>query len=260
MIIDWTLLLMCFFAFLAGFIDSIVGGGGFVQVPALFILYPHFSVSNVIATNRLASVAGTSVAAWNYVRKVSVPWSTVIWTGSGAAFGAYWGAYFQSFVAKETLKPLILVIIAAIALYTFRKKEIGQEEQARIPLQRLPLYAVLLGLLLGFYNGFIGPGTGTLLVFGLVSWLGYSFLKASATAKLVNVIADVSSLIMFFIQKQIVFKLALPMMACNVAGSYIGSKMAILRGNQFIRQVFLWVITALILRFAYDVIQSWYAS
>jgi uncharacterized protein len=254
--IDWTLIFMCFFAFLAGFVDSIVGGGGFVQVPALFILYPHFSVSNVIATNRLASVAGTSVAALNYLRTVKVPWRTVVWTGLGAAFGAYWGAYFQSFVPKETLKPVILVIIAGIALYTFRQKHIGQQEQERVVPRHLPAYATALGLLLGFYNGFIGPGTGTLLVFGLVGAMGYSFLKASATAKLVNVIADIASLIMFFIQQQIVFKLAMPMMACNVAGSYLGSRMAILRGNQFIRQVFLWVITALILRLAYDVIQS----
>jgi uncharacterized membrane protein YfcA len=106
---------------------------------------------------------------------------------------------------------------------------------------------------LGFYNGFVGPGTGSMLVFGFVSIIGYNFLNASAISKIVNVIADVSSLIFFLINKKVLFYLAFPMMACNVAGSYLGSRMAVLRGNAFIRKVFLVVVAGIILRFAWDV-------
>ena len=105
----------------------------------------------------------------------------------------------------------------------------------------------------GFYNGFVGPGTGSLLVFGFVSIIGYNFLTASAISKVVNVIADICSLIFFVSKGCVVFEVALPMMLFNMAGSYIGSRMALLRGNGFIRILFLVVVFGLILRFGYDI-------
>lgn len=249
------LYLLCAFAFLAGFIDSIVGGGGLVQIPAFFVLYPQLSVPNVISTNRLASAAGTSVAAWNYARSVKIPWKTVLWAGIAAAILSYLGATVQSLLPSSVLKPIILVLIVLIAIYTYRKKDLGQWENFRIAPEKLHWWAAGIGGLLGFYNGFVGPGTGSLLVFGFVSVIGYSFLSASAISKIVNVIADVSSLLFFLINKQVLFQLALPMMACNVAGSYLGSRMAVLRGNAFIRKVFLVVVAGIVARFAWDVIR-----
>jgi uncharacterized protein len=153
------------------------------------------------------------------------------------------------------LKPLILVIIVIIAIYTYSQKNLGQEERALVTDSQVPWYALAIGLGLGFYNGFIGPGTGSLLVFAFVSVMGYSFLRASAVSKVVNVIADVSSLIFFFANRYVIFKIALPMMACNMAGSYLGSRMAMLKGNAFVRQFFLGVIAVIILRFAWDVLK-----
>ena len=246
--------LLCAFAFLAGFIDSIVGGGGLVQIPAFFVLYPHLSVSNIISTNRLASAAGTSVAAWNYARSVQIPWRIVGISGLSAALCSYAGATIQSMLPAAVLKPLILILIIAIAIYTYRKKDLGHEEHFRIPEARIPWWAAGIGAALGFYNGVVGPGTGSLLVFGFVSLIGYNFLTSSAIAKIVNVSADVSSLVFFLIHKYILFHLALPMLVCNVAGSYTGSRMAVLRGNAFIRVVFLVVVAGIILRFAWDVV------
>ncbi|MBL7826411.1 MAG: TSUP family transporter [Saprospiraceae bacterium] len=248
--------LLCGFAFLAGFIDSIVGGGGLVQIPAFFVLYPQLSVPNVISTNRLASAVGTSVAALNYARSVSIPWKTVLYAGIAASVFSYLGATVQSFLPSEVLKPIILVLIILVAVYTYRKKDFGHHEKMNVSSEQLPYWAAGVGAILGFYNGFVGPGTGSLLVFAFVSLIGYNFLKASAVSKVVNVIADVSSLVFFFINKTILFHLALPMMACNVAGSYMGSRMAVLRGNEFIRKVFLVVVAGIVARFAWDVFKG----
>ena len=247
------LYLLCAFAFLAGFIDSIVGGGGLVQVPTFFVLYPQLSVPNIIGTNRLASAVGTSVAAWNYARTVKIPWKTVLYAGVPAAVFSYFGATVHSLLPSAVLKPIILVLIIAIAIHTYLKKDLGQHEELRVVPEKLGWWAAGIGAVLGFYNGFIGPGTGSLLVFGFVSVIGYSFLSSSAISKIINVVADVSSLIFFLMNKYVLFHLALPMMACNVAGSYLGSRMAMLRGNAFIRQVFLVVVAGIVARFAWDV-------
>ncbi len=248
--------ILCAFAFLAGFIDSVVGGGGLVQIPAFFVLYPTLSVPNIIGSNRIASAVGTSVAAWNYARTVRIPWKTVLFAGICAAAFSYGGATVQSMLPSTVLKPIILVLIIVIAIYTYRKKDFGQKEAFRIDPEKLPYWAAGIGAAAGFYNGFVGPGTGSLLVFGFVSVIGYNFLTSSAISKIVNVISDASSLVFFLANKYVLFHLALPIMVFNVAGSYTGSRMAVLRGNSFIRRIFLVVVVGIVLRFAWDVVMS----
>jgi hypothetical protein len=247
--------LLCIFAFLAGFIDSIVGGGGLVQIPAFFVLYPQLSVPNIIGSNRLASAVGTSVAAWNYAKSVSIPWKIVVYAGISAAFFSYIGATVQSLLPSAILKPIILVLIVFIAIYTYRKKDFGQIDALKVEPGNLGWWSAGVGAVLGFYNGFIGPGTGSLLVFSFVSVIGYNFLKASAISKIVNVVADVASLVFFLMHKYVLFHLALPMMVCNVSGAYMGSRMAVLRGNSFIRKVFLVVVVGIVARFAWDILK-----
>lgn len=255
---DYQLLLMCCAALLAGFVDSIVGGGGLVQVPALFILYPHFEIPRIIGTNRFSSFMGTAVAGYQYSKKVEIPWRTVIYAGIGAGIMAFLGAKISDIVDEKILKPVILILMTAIAIYTFKKKDLGQEEMLKFQLAKVPFYGLMIGSSAGFYNGFVGPGTGSLLVFGFVSVIGYGFLKASAISKIVNVIADVASLGFFITQGYVQFEIAIPMMLCNMTGSYFGSKMAILKGNEFVRNFFLVVISALILRFGWDVISKYF--
>jgi len=253
---DYHLLLMCCAALLAGFVDSIVGGGGLVQVPALFILFPHFEIPRIIGTNRFSSFMGTAVAGYQYSKKVEIPWRTVIYAGIGAGIMAFLGAKISDVVDEKILKPVILVLMTAIAIYTFKKKDLGQGEKLKFELAKVPLYGLMIGSSAGFYNGFVGPGTGSLLVFGFVSLIGYGFLKASAISKIVNVIADVCSLGYFIVEGYVQFEIAIPMMICNMIGSFFGSKMAILKGNEFVRKFFLVVIFALILRFGWDVFRS----
>jgi uncharacterized protein len=240
-------------ALLAGFIDAIVGGGGLVQVPALFIIFPGFKVPQIIGTNRFASFMGTSVAAYQYAQKVKMPWKVILATAVGAAIAAYLGALISSKVSEEILKPVVLILMTGIAIYTFMKKDLGLEESFKVPMAQIAIYGFIIGCCTGFYNGFVGPGTGSLLVFGFVSIIGFGFLRGSAIAKFVNVVADVSSLIFFLTNDYVVFKVAIPMMICNMIGSYAGSKLAIFKGNAFVRKFFLIVIAALILRFGWDV-------
>ncbi len=247
----------CLAAFVAGFIDSIVGGGGLVQAPALFILFPSYSVPQIIGTNRFASFMGTAVAGYQYSKKVKIPLKTVLYAGIGAGTMSYLGALMSSLMSDAILKPTILILMTLIAIYTYRKKDLGQVEKHRFELSKIPLYGLLIGITTGFYNGFVGPGTGSLLVFGFVSFIGYNFLTASAISKVVNVIADICSLVFFVSKGFVVFKVALPMMVCNMVGSYVGSRMALLRGNSFVRIVFLVVVFGLILRFGYDILKMY---
>jgi len=243
----------CLAALMAGFVDAIVGGGGLIQAPAMFILFPSFPVPRIIGTNRFASFMGTAVAAWQYSRKVDVPWRTVLFGGVGAGAMSFLGARFSSMISSEVLKPIILVLMVAIAVYTYLKKDLGHQEQFRVAAYMIPAYGLLVGITCGFYNGLVGPGTGSLLVFGFVSLIGYNFLTGSAISKFINVVADVFSLIFFLWHGYVTFEIAIPMMLCNMVGSFLGSRTAILRGNGFVRLFFLCVIGALLLRFGWDV-------
>lgn len=243
----------CLAALMAGFVDAIVGGGGLIQAPAMFILFPSFPVPRIIGTNRFASFMGTAVAAWQYSRKVEVPWRTVLYGGVGAGAMSFLGARFSSMISSDVLKPIILVLMVAIAIYTYLKKDLGHQEQFRVAGYLIPAYGLLIGITCGFYNGLVGPGTGSLLVFGFVSLIGYNFLTGSAISKFINVVADVFSLIFFLWHGYVSFEIAIPMMLCNMVGSFLGSRTAILRGNGFVRLFFLCVIGALLLRFGWDV-------
>jgi uncharacterized protein len=244
-------------SFVAGFIDAVVGGGGLVQVPLLFILFPNLSHTNIIGTNRLASFAGTIVAAVSYLKKIAINRKAILVAGAFAAIASIGGTFVMQKIDTNIFKPVLLVIIILLALYTFFKKEIGQQEKIKYAnADFIKLFAAI-GLVVGFYNGVIGPGTGTLLVFALVQFVGLNFLKASAYAKAINAVADGASLVAFVIQGAIIYKIALPMMATNMLGAFIGSKMAIQQGNKFIRIFFIVVLVLLIARFGWDIFNKY---
>jgi uncharacterized protein len=250
----WIYLIVCLGAAFAGFIDAVVGGGGLVQVPLLLILFPELSHVQIIATNRFASIAGTSVAALQYIRSVGIDTAVVLVAGITSAIASFSGTFVMKLIKPEVFKPMLLIIIILLAVYTFIKKDFGSVHLPKFTGSKFLIICGLIGAATGFYNGFIGPGTGTLLVFSFVSIAGMSFLHASSTSKIVNAIADAASLIGFLLSKSVVFKLAIPMMLSNMLGSYIGSKTAILKGNVFIRYVFLAVISLLILRLSWDLL------
>jgi len=246
-------LLLCF-AFLAGFIDAVVGGGGLVQLPAFFLAYPSLPVPVILGSNKFAALAGTSVAVTRYLRSTPVPWKAVLPAICTALVFSVIGAQLVSLFDKELMKPLVLALLIAVALYTFLKKDLGLRKTASLDQRTLFLCSLATGLLLGLYDGFFGPGTGSFLILVYVSVFGFDFLNASVSAKLVNCATNVAALAYFMYTDQIRYDLALPVAACNMAGSWLGARMAVKKGSKFIRVLFLVVVTGMILKFAYDLL------
>lgn len=242
------------FAFLAGFLDSIVGGGGLIQIPALFVLLPDVPAATLLGTNKAASVWGTTTSAWQYSRYMPLQWRAALPTGIATVIASYLGALAVSQVPGELLRPLILVLLVAVLAYTLWRKDFGALHAPRLSHATQIWAAVLTGSAIGFYDGFFGPGTGSFLIFAFVGVFGFSFLAASASAKVVNVIANVGALLFFVPAGHVLYAAALPMAVFNVAGAFIGSRLAIRKGSGFVRLFFLLVVATLILRYGYDLL------
>ena len=235
--------------FLAGMLDSIVGGGGLIMTPAMVNLFPELTILQVIATQRTSSIFGTSVAAWNYLRVVTLDRRLVLVTCVAAAVLSAVGVQIAKRINGDALKFVVLAVCVLLAIFTYFRKDFGQRSNLHPEPRVQKRRSATVGAATGFYNGLIGPGTGTLMVFGFVSAVGFDFLAASALAKLANVAADLASWLTLMASGFVVWKIALPLIIGNVLGSYAGSKLAILKGSAFIRTMFLGVVLALIARF-----------
>ena len=240
-------------SFFAGFIDSIVGGGGLIQLPALMILHPHLPYAEVSSVNKAASFAGTLMAFYRYTRTLSVDRSRVV-PGAAAAFlFAILGSLTATVVSTQFMKPLVVAVLALVALYTFSKKDLG----ASVGHPLLPAVSNLTKILLiaggiGFYDGLLGPGTGSFFVFLLVLMFGLDFLKASVEAKALNLATNVAAILTFAWKGHFRPDLFLPLAVCNVAGSYCGAWVALRSGSRLVRRIFLVTVSAILLKLAFD--------
>jgi uncharacterized membrane protein YfcA len=250
--IEPGLLALIFAAFVAGAIDAVVGGGGLIQIPALFAVYPGESPATLFGTNKCASVVGTANATWRYARQVRMPWRTILPAAAAAFAFSYAGAAAVAWLPKDAVRPLILVMLVLAAVYTLKRKEFGQVHRPAHAGRRELAYAVLLGGVIGFYDGFFGPGTGSFLIFLFVRFFGFDFLHASAGAKVVNVATNLAALAYFLPNGYVLPLLAAGMALANVSGSMAGTWLALRRGSGFVRQVFLVVVGVLIVKFAWD--------
>jgi uncharacterized protein len=248
-------LLTALIGFAAGLIDSIVGGGGLVATPAMLNLHPGLHVLQIIGTNRTSSIFGTTVAAWNYLRNVRIDPRVLVPACVAALAASALGVQFAKRIDGDVLKWVVLAICVVLALYTALRKDLGLREERRFHPKHEAMAAASIGAATGFYNGLIGPGTGTIMVFAFVSFLGLDFLKSSAVSKAANVSADLSSWTVLAFGGFIVWALALPLILGNMLGSYIGSHLAIKRGQGFVRAMFLVIVLALIARQAWQLIE-----
>ena len=251
-----TLVIIAAFAFIAGFIDAVVGGGGLIQLPALLINLPNMPLPTVFGTNKIAALSGTSVSAYHYSKKIKFNYKLLIITSLFSALSSFAGAKAVSYVNTAILKPVILVALIAIAIYTFVKKDLGSVQTKALSPRKSMLYGSLIALLVGFYDGFFGPGTGSFLVLGFVVILGFEFVEASAYSKFINCITNISALVVFIRQGNYILELALLMAICNITGNYIGTKLALKRGNGFVRIVFLCIVSLMILKYGADIIYT----
>ncbi len=244
-------------AFLAGAVDAVVGGGGLIQIPALFAVYPAESAARLFGTNKCASVVGTANACWRYARQVEMPWRTILPAAVCAFLFSYAGAAAVAWLPKESIRPLILVLLIFAAGYTLMRKDFGSLHQPAHAGRRELVFASLLGAVIGFYDGFFGPGTGSFLIFLFVRFFGFDFLHASASAKVVNVATNLAALLYFVPNGHVLPLLAAAMALANVTGSLAGTWLALRYGSAFIRRVFLAVVSVLIVKFAWDTLHGW---
>ncbi len=244
-------LLLAGAAFFAGLVDAVVGGGGLIQIPVLLSQFPQTAIPTLFGTNKLSSIAGTGAALWRYARSVSIPWAVVLPATAAALVGAWCGAAVVAWLPRSAMRPLVLALMLAVALYTFMRKDFGHAETRElVPADRWR--GVALGLAIGFYDGFFGPGTGSFLIFGFVRLFGMDFLRASASAKVVNAATNLAAIGFFASHGPLLWGVALLMAGCNLAGAQIGTALALRRGTGFVRQAFLFVVAVLIVKLAWD--------
>jgi uncharacterized membrane protein YfcA len=246
-------------AFGAGLVDAVVGGGGLIQIPALFTVFPNMAPATLIGTNKLAAIFGTGVAAVNYARRVSIAWTVAAPAAFAALIFSTMGAYTLTKVSPDFLRACLPFVLLAVAVYTFAKKDFGSVHAPLHSGVKEQSFALLIGAVIGFYDGFFGPGTGSFLVFLFVRVFGFDFLAASAVAKVVNVACNLAALAWFGYSGHLIWQLGLMMAVCQVAGSIVGTKLAVKHGSGFVRKLFLVVVGILILKTGYDAFTRWQA-
>ena len=237
---------------LAGFVDAIVGGGGLILVPALFATFPTTHPATLFGVNKGASIWGTGFATWQYSRRVQLRWQSLLPAAAAGFAGAMLGAWLVTLVPSDFLRKLLPVVLLAVLIYTLAKKELGKVHAPRFSGLHEARIASVIGLTIGFYDGFFGPGTGSFLVFLMVRWLGYDFLHASASAKLLNTATNLAALGLFAWKGHVWWHIALTMAVANVLGSVLGTWLALKHGAGFVRLVFIGVVSALILKTGFD--------
>ena len=245
-------LILCSGAFLAGLIDAVVGGGGLILIPTLFSVFPNLPPATLFGTNKVASVFGTSAAAVTFAKRVQLEWGAALPAAMSAFMFSFAGAWTVTHVPTDLVRKLLPFVLLFVALYTLKRKDLGRHHLPVHEGRKKILLAIFIGSAIGFYDGVFGPGTGSFLVFLFVRVFGYSFLSASAVSKVVNVATNIGALIWFGVSGHIIWQLGLLMAVFNVAGSSVGSRLAIRHGSGFVRILFLLVVTVLIFKTGYD--------
>ena len=248
------ILLLCLSSLLAGFIDSVVGGGGLIQIPMMLIVLPTTPVATILGTNKFASCAGTTIAAQRYARHVTIEWSTLAPAAVIAFVFSFLGSRTVALLNTAFMRPIVLVLLVLVAVYVFFVKDLGLIHQPKHPPHKAIWIGIVIGAAIGFYDGFFGPGTGSFLIFLFVGVFGFDFLAASASAKVINWATNVASVTYFGWSGNIIYQYAVPMALCNVLGAAIGTRLAIAKGSRFVRIFFLVIVCALIAKVAQSII------
>jgi uncharacterized membrane protein YfcA len=251
-----TIFFLILAAFTAGLVDAIAGGGGLIQLPALLIGLPQASTVEVLGTNKVASIFGTSASAAMYSRRVRTDIRFLATMAIPAFFGSVLGALSFSLIPAQTMRPFVFLLLAAVATYTWKKPDLGAIEKLRHGAKKQFSISAIAGLVIGFYDGIFGPGTGSFLMLTLI-YLGFAFLSASAIAKVVNVSTNLGAIVVFGFHGAVIWQVALVLAASNISGGMLGAKLAIRGGSTLIRKVFLCVTLALILKVGIDTFANW---
>ncbi|GAA2476086.1 TSUP family transporter [Terrabacter carboxydivorans] len=252
-----TLALLAAAAFVAGWIDAVVGGGGLVQLPALLIGLPGASPAQLLATNKFGSIFGTATSSITFYRRVRPDLRTALPMAAVAYVGSIGGALIGLHIPKSAFNPIILVLLVLVGAYTLFKPDLGSESIRRFHGARHTVLAMLTGFVIGAYDGALGPGTGSFLVFALVGLLGYNFLEASAKAKIANFATNLGALTVFAPMGLVIVKVGLVIAAANLLGGYVGARTAVAKGSGFVRAVFVVIVSAFIVKISGSLLGWW---
>jgi uncharacterized protein len=244
-------------AFVAGWIDAVVGGGGLIQLPALLVGLPGASPAQLLATNKFGSIFGTATSSITYYRRVRPDLRTALPMAAVAYVGAVGGALIGLHIPKAAFNPIILVLLVLVGAYTILKPDLGKESIRRYDGARHTVLAMLTGFVIGVYDGALGPGTGSFLVFALVGLLGYNFLEASAKAKIANFATNLGALTVFLPMGLVLFKVGAVIAVANLIGGYVGARTAVSKGSGFVRAVFVLIVSAFIVKISGSLIGWW---
>jgi uncharacterized membrane protein YfcA len=254
--LSYQFIILCLAAFSAGFVDSIVGGGGLIQLPALILGFPGVPLISLLGTNKMISVTGTAVSAWRYSRSIPYIRSLLFPAMVTSFVASFLGAWTVTIIDNQFLKPLFAVLLFGVFLLTIRNQKFGQSDHD--PNVRIPLWKPLvLGGVIGFYDGFFGPGTGSLLIIAFVGLMRMTFVQGSAYAKMINLTTNVAALLLFITKGAFMINVALPLMIFNVAGAFLGVKLALLKGNSFVRGLLRLMVFATIVKLSYEVVRDY---
>ncbi|TDD27866.1 sulfite exporter TauE/SafE family protein [Actinomadura sp. KC06] len=246
-------LLLLVAAVAAGWVDAVVGGGGLIQLPALLLVNPGQPVATALATNKLGSIMGVSSAAVVYARKAKPDRPVALAAAGIAVCCAAGGALCAAAISSDVLKPVIMVVLLVVAAVVVLKPDLGRVPEPVLRTRRRVAAAVLVpGVAIAFYDGLVGPGTGTFLVVAFTVLLGMDFVNASATAKIINAGTNLGALAVFAVQGHVLWTIGIAMGVCNIVGAQIGTRMAINRGAGFVRAVLLCVVTALVVKLGFE--------
>ena len=241
------------FIFLAGFMDAIAGGGGLISLPAYWSA--GIPAHMALGTNKFSSCCGTVFSTARYFRAGMIDVPVAVIGAAMALMGSWMGASTAMIVSADFLNYLLIILIPAVTVLTLLKRKLGLTDNADLlKLGYRLILGALAGLVIGFYDGFFGPGTGTFLILIYSALLHYDFVRANGNSKVVNLASNVAAMVTFAIHGQIWYALAIPAAVCGIAGNLVGSKMVVLRGNKLIRQVFVLAMILLLLRVLYNVI------
>jgi uncharacterized membrane protein YfcA len=252
-----ALVLLALAALFAGFVDAVVGGGGLVQLPALVLWLPGAAPVQILATNKLAGLCGTSVSSVTYYRRVRPHAATFVPLMLLAFTGSLLGASVASHIPEDAFAPIVLVVLLVVGGYVLLRPEIGELTRLRFSGHRHTAVAMAAGFVIGAYDGALGPGTGSFLVFSLVGLLGYSFLEASAKARMANWATNLAALCVFLPQDAVLWRTGLVMGLANLAGGYLGARTAVARGTGFVRVFFVIVVSGFVVRIGGEVVGLW---
>lgn len=251
-----TCLIVCPLVFLAGFVDSVAGGGGLISLPAyLFVGIPPHLASG---TNKVVNSMGTALATWKYYKSGKISIKFAVLAALGALLGSSIGTRIALFINPEVFHIILLVALPIAALLITFKKNFGAdiEETTITHTPKTYLNCLIIGLGIGCYDGMIGPGTGTFMIMAFTVVLGMDLLTASGCAKLGNLASNIASAVVWIINGQVLFSLVIPAAACNMLGSYFGSRYAIRGGSQKVRGMIYVVLGLLFIKFFYELFLS----